>query len=468
MYVYVLSKSGKPLMPTKRLGKVRHMLKDGMAKVVQRTPFTIQLTYDSKEFTQDIALGVDAGSKTVGLSATTDEDELYASNVILRNDIVKLLADRRALRSSRRNRKRRYRQARFDNRVKSKKKGWLAPSVLNKINTHLKVIADVYKILPITKLIVEIASFDIQKIENPDISGEEYQQGEQLGFWNVREYVLCRDNHECQYCHGKSKDNVLNVHHIESRKTGGNSPSNLITLCETCHHKYHHGEITINLKRGKSFRDAAFMGIMRWSLYNKLKELYPNVHMTYGYKTKNLRINNNLPKEHYIDARCISGNTQATPLGYIYYQRKVRCHNRKIHKQAINKGGIRKKNQSTKYVFGYQLFDKVSVPGNKVGFIYGRRVCGSFDIRDIFGNRIKEITYKKIRLIKSRENIIKETVALPIMTEKEKSFRKEVEIIMKAYGASEEFIQKNLTESAVRCAIKNRFSPDSLAWSLLQ
>ena len=416
MYVYVLSKSGKPLMPTKRLGKVRHMLKDGKAKVVQRTPFTIQLTYDSKEFTQDISLGVDAGSKTVGLSATTDEDELYASNVILRNDIVKLLADRKALRSSRRNRKRRYRQARFDNRVKSKKKGWLAPSVLNKIGTHLKVIANVYKILPITKTVVEVASFDIQKIKNPEIKGEEYQQGEQLGFWNVREYVLFRDNHECQHCHGKSKDSVLNVHHIESRKTGSNAPNNLITLCETCHRAYHRGEISLNLKRGKSYRDATFMGIMRWALYNKLQELYQNVHLTYGYITKHARIKHNLLKDHYIDARCISGNPQATPLDYVFYQRKVRCHNRQIHKLTINRGRTRKKNQSPKYVFGYQLFDKVSLPGNETGFIHGRRLRGQFDIRDIFGNRIKEITYKKIRLIKSRENIIKEVVALPLMT----------------------------------------------------
>ena len=186
MYVYVLSKNGKPLMPTKKLGKVRHMLKEGKAKIIQKTPFTIQLAHDSKEFTQDISLGVDTGSKIIGLSATTKEDELYASNVILRNDIVKLLADRRALRSSRRNRKRRYRKARFSNRVKSKKKGWLAPSVLNKIETHLKVVKNVYKILPITKLVVEVASFDIQKIKKPDIQGEEYQQGEQLGFWNVR------------------------------------------------------------------------------------------------------------------------------------------------------------------------------------------------------------------------------------------------------------------------------------------
>lgn len=416
MYVYVLSKSGKPLMPTKRLGKVRHMLKDGKAKVVQRTPFTIQLTYDSKEFTQDISLGVDAGSKTVGLSATTDEDELYASNVILRNDIVKLLSDRRELRKYRRSRKRRYRQPRFDNRVKSKKKGWLAPSILNKINTHLKVIENVYKILPITKLVVEVASFDIQKIKNPEISGEEYQQGEQLGFWNVREYVLFRDNHECQCCHGKSKDPVLNVHHIESRKTGGNAPNNLITLCETCHEAYHRGEIELNLKRGKSYRDATFMGIMRWALYNKLQEIYQNVHLTYGYITKHTRIKHDLPKEHFIDARCISGNPQAKPLDYVFYQRKVRCHNRQLFKLTINKGGERKKNQSPKYVYGYQLFDKVSLPGNKTGLVYGRRLRGCFDIRDIFGNKIKEITYKKIKLIKSRENIIREVVALPPMT----------------------------------------------------
>ena len=95
MYVYVQHKDGRPLMPTKRLGKVRHLLKDGKAKVVKRTPFTIRLLYDTKDFTQPITLGVDAGSKTIGLSATTDEDELYAANVEFRTDIVKLLSDRR-------------------------------------------------------------------------------------------------------------------------------------------------------------------------------------------------------------------------------------------------------------------------------------------------------------------------------------------------------------------------------------
>ncbi|MEA1974521.1 MAG: RRXRR domain-containing protein, partial [Bacillota bacterium] len=98
-----------------------------------------------------------------------------------------------------------------------KKKDWLAPSIEHKIQTHLTIIDKVYQILPITKLIVETAQFDIQKIKNSEIQGIEYQQGNQLGFWNVREYVLFRDNHQCQHCKGKSKDKILNVHHIESR-----------------------------------------------------------------------------------------------------------------------------------------------------------------------------------------------------------------------------------------------------------
>ena len=349
-------------------------------------------------------MGVDAGSKYIGLSATTKDKVLFESVVEVKNDIVNLLSTRRELRSSRRNRKTRYRQARFDNRVKSKKKGWLAPSVNQKIQTHLTVVDKVCHILPITNITVEVASFDVQKIKNPDIQGEEYQQGEQLGFWNVREYVLWRDNHECQCCLGKSKDNVLNVHHIESRKTGGNAPNNLITLCETCHDAYHKGEIKLNLKRGKSFRDATFMGIMRWALYNKLQATYPNVHLTYGYITKHTRIEYGLPKEHYIDARCISGNPQAEPLGYVFYQRKVRCHNRQIHKLTINRGGVRKKNQAPYIVKGFRLFDKVLFE-NKEYFIFGRRTSGFFDVRTLAGDKVNKgsISFKKLELVETKK-----------------------------------------------------------------
>ena len=307
--VYVINKEGKPLMPTNRHGKVRHLLKNKQAKVVRKTPFTIQLLYETTNYIQDINLGIDAGSKHIGISATTKTDVLFEADVELRNDIVNNLSTRREARRTRRNRKTRYRKPRFLNRVSNKKKGWLAPSVQHKIDTHLSIIELVHKLLPISKIIVEVASFDIQKIKNPNISGVEYQQREQLDFWNVREYVLFRDNHTCQCCKGKSKDRILNVHHIESRKVGGNAPNNLITLCKTCHD----GKIKLpkNIKRGMKFNDTTFMNIMRWAFYNKLKDVYSNVSLTFGYITKNTRIENNLPKEHYVDARCISNNPKA-------------------------------------------------------------------------------------------------------------------------------------------------------------
>lgn len=194
------------------------MLKAGKAFVVRRTPFTIKLTIATGETKQDVTLGVDAGARHVGISATTEKEEVFASEVALRQDITGLLADRLAFRRARRNRKTRYRAPRFNNRVRSKHKGWLAPSVENRIQAHISRIEAVCRLLPVTKIVIETASFDIQKIKNPEVEGTDYQQGEQLGFWNVREYVLFRDGHVCQACKGRSKDLILNVHHIESRK----------------------------------------------------------------------------------------------------------------------------------------------------------------------------------------------------------------------------------------------------------
>ena len=384
--------------------KARKLLKQGKAKVVKKEPFTIQLLYATGETKQDITLGVDAGSKIIGLSATTDKQELFSAEVELRNDIVDLLSTRREFRRTRRNRLR-YRKPRFLNRVYSKNKGWLAPSIENKIQTHLKIISKIHEILPISKIIIEVASFDIQKIKNPDIEGEQYQQGEQLGFWNVREYVLWRDGYKCQGKKG-CKNKILNVHHIESRKTGGNSPSNLITLCESCHKDYHAGKLKLNLKRGQSFKDAAFMGIMRWTFYNRLKELYPNVKITYGYITKNTRIQNNLPKEHRIDALCISGNPNVKRLDYWYYIKQVRRHNRQIHKANILKGGKKKLNQAPYLVKGFRLFDKVKYKGEEC-FIFGRRSSGYFDLRKLDGTVIhRSANCKDLKLISKAKTLL--------------------------------------------------------------
>lgn len=392
--VYVQDIDGKPLMPTTRHGKVRRLLKSNKAVVVNLCPFTIRLTYISDSYKQEIVLGVDAGTKHVGLSATTKSKELYSSEVILRNDIVDLLSTRRELRRTRRNRLR-YRKPRFNNRVKNKRPGWIAPSVRYKVDAHIRVIDNVCSILPISRIVVEVAQFDTQKIKNPDISGKEYQEGDQLGFWNVREYVLARDGHKCQYCKGKSKDSILNVHHIESRKTGGNSPSNLITLCETCHKEYHKGNIKLKVKRGTSLRDAAAMGIMKWKLFDKLKSLYPNVSMTFGYITKHNRIKHEIKKSHISDAFVISKNFEAKRPGYYFKEKLVRRHNRQIHKMKILKGGKKKMNQAPFKVFGFRLFDKVEFQGNEY-FIYARRLSGYFNIRDINSENKNDVTYKKL------------------------------------------------------------------------
>ena len=406
--VYVLNKDGLPLMPTHKLGKVRHFLKDGKAKVVKRSPFTIQLNYKCDNYTQPITLGVDAGSKHIGLSASTKKEELYCSDVELRDDVVELLSTRRQNRKTRRNHLR-YRPARFDNR--KKEDSWLAPSIRQKIDSHLKAIEEVHKILPISQTIVEVASFDTQllkaELEGKTISGIDYQQGEMAGY-NTREYVLFRDNHTCQHCYGKSKDKVLEVHHLETRKTGGNAPSNLITLCKTCHKKYHKGEIILKQKRGVKYDDASFMGIMRWELYNKLKETYPNVSLTYGYITKSNRIKHGLAKEHYNDAYCISQNFKANPLDTIIYQKKVRCHNRQIHKANFLKSGIKKLNQAPYIVKDFRLYDKVRYQDEDC-FIFGRRSSGYFDIRKLDGTIIhRSASYKKLELLNARKSYLQE------------------------------------------------------------
>ncbi len=272
----------------------------------------------------------------------------------------------------------------------------------------MRAVDDVTAILPISKIVVETASFDIQKIRNPDISGAEYQEGDQLGFWNVREYVFFRDNHKCQHCKSKSKDPVLNVHHIKSRKTGGNSPGNLITLCKTCHDAYHAGKIELNLKRHKAYRDAAFMGIMRWAFFNKLKENYLAIPVinTYGYITKNTRIKAGLPKEHAIDALCIASHPAAKLTKNFFVQKKIRCHNRQIHKANILKGGKLKRNQAPYKVHGFRLFDKVLYKG-KVGFITGRRSSGYFALKTINGQKVSNSAkYKDLILIECCKTII--------------------------------------------------------------
>jgi len=200
---------------------------------------------------------------------------------------------------------------------------------------------------------------------------------------NVREYVLARDGHKCQHCKGKSGDKILNVHHLESRKTGGNAPSNLITLCETCHKAYHRGEIQLKQKRGTSLRDAAAMNVMRWAVHDKAKAKFENVHLTFGYITKHTRIESGVEKSHNADAFCIAKNVQAERLSSFLKVRLLPRHNRTLHVCNPKQGGIRRSAVASHWIDKSRLqrFDSVVWNGIKC-FIFGS-TNGRLVLRDI-------------------------------------------------------------------------------------
>jgi len=398
--VYVLNQRGEPLMPCSPR-KAKMLLKESKAKVVKRSLFTIQLTIATGEAKQDIALGVDCGYSHVGLSAVSRKQELFSAEVKLRDDIVKLNSERRQYRRSRRSRKTWYRKPRFLNRKKDS--GWLAPSIQHKLDSSLKLTGKVKEILPIAKINVEVAAFDIQKIKDPEIEGEGYQNGVQKNFWNIREYVIFRDNHTCQICKGGSKDPVLEVHHLESGQTGGDIPDNLITLCNTCHRKVSKGKLELMVKKPEGFKAETFMNTVRWKLVNKLIELGNSVYYTYGYITKSKRIELGLAKSHSNDAFIIAGgNTQQKTGGYLIQQ--VRKCNRKLFKGS--RGHIR--NTAPRFVKGFQRFDKVLWKGIEC-FVFGRRKTGYFDIRMLNGHKLSSSAKAKdLKLLENFKTLLTE------------------------------------------------------------
>lgn len=371
--VFVQNDDGTPLMPTGRNKKVRELLRDQRAVVVCRIPFTIRLCYHSRGFVQKVNVGVDLGSKHVAISATTQKKELLAIQVELRTDVTKKISEKKQYRRSRRYRDTRHREARFNNRVKVK--GWLPPSIQQKENSVIsKLSTKVDSILPVSMFVFEIAKFDTQKLKDPNISGEEYQNGNMLNFYNVREYVFWKSGYKCQYCKGKSGDPVLHMHHIESRQTGGNSPDNLVALCETCHKRLHAGEIKLNIKRGKSYRDAAYMNSMKKSIYNKAVSKFgkERVSTTMGYITTAKRKEHGIAKSHLNDALCISGNPTATPAEVFYTMKDVTRHSRSLHVSKMKKGGKRRRAVADHWIGGsnFQRYDFVQY-GEKKAFISG-------------------------------------------------------------------------------------------------
>ena len=395
--VYVQSVDGAPLMPCTE-AKARRLLKQHGARRVRNTPFTIRLRSVVDGHVQPVSLGVDPGYRHIGLSATTDSQVLFEAVAECRTDIPKLMEKRLSLRRGRRHRRTRYREPRFDNRVRSKHRGWLAPSVEQRIGYHIHLIGFVCKQLPVSRIVVEEARFDIHRIQNPDVEGVGYQQGPQYGFDNVKEYVRWRDEYRCRKCRSRTR---LEVHHIVQRKDGGSDrPDNLVTLCHDCHAALHRGEFTLRKPRG-GYKAPTFMGVMRKTLVKRLKAQYGDmVHTTFGYITRIGCKAAGLPKDHNTDARTISGDPTAKPSDIVWHITKHRCHRRNLHREVPAKHGRRQATQATHRVFGFGLHDRVAVTANdKTGYIAGLRTSGIFVIRDANGVTVTECTYRRLRLL---------------------------------------------------------------------
>ena len=396
--VYVLNMRGNPLMTTSPK-KAEDLLNKGDAHVYKRTPFTIQLNIPTGETKQKIVLGVDSGYENIGLSAITEKKEVYSCEVKLRTDMVKLNSERKSYRRNRRNRKTRYREPRFLNR--GIPKGWLAPSIQHKLDSHIKLIERVYKLLPISEIMLETANFDIQKIKNPEIKGSEYQKGEQIGFGNnVKAYVRHRDGYKCKHCK-KHKDKRLEVHHITSSQISGDRPENLVLLCKECHDLHHKGEIKLKVNRTPGYASETFMSTVRKRMIEELRDLGYKVQETFGYITSKNRKELGIKKSHYNDAFIISGGRNQSR-NQIYYVKQVRTQNRKLFKGARSEI----KNTCSRYIFGFQRDDKVKY-GKIECFIFGRRSSGYFDIRTLQGEKIhSSVHYKKLKLLESRNTFL--------------------------------------------------------------
>ena len=387
--VYVISKSGKPLMPCENV-IARLLLKSGRAKVKRKRPFTIKLTVETTEYTQPLTLGVDTGSGTVGSAVSDDEGHiLYMSEVKLRNDIKDRMDQRRKYRRSRRSRKTRYRKCRFLNRRASIRKDRFPPTLIIKLHAHIREIEFIKTILPITRLVLECGQFDMQLMKDPSIRNESkihwaYQKGPNYGFANTKEMVLNRDNYTCQYCGGKHKDSRLNVHHIQFRSNGGSdNQENLITLCHTCHSLLHKGKIKldkIGVKKG-TLNHATQMNTIR----SQLLKIYPNAIETFGYVTKENRQYLNLPKEHFIDACVIASCGNPISIQSLLY--KKLCVPDGDFQQTK---GIRSEQKlNTKKICGFKKFDVVRYYGREY-LIKGRITIGEYAIlSDIDGNTVK-------------------------------------------------------------------------------
>ena len=417
MRIFVMNMRGDPLMPCTQK-KARILLKEGKAVIYKYDPFTIQLTYATGETKQDCHIGIDTCSKHIGMAITSENKVLFKGEIELRQDVKSNIDTKHIYRRSRRNRKTRYRQPRFLNRKRSDK--WLPPSLQNRVDHTFHWIDTFCSLVSDPILHIEVGKFDTAKMINPEINGVDYQHGQTYGFFEERYFVFARDNYTCQCC-GKSKDKILQTHHIIYRSNGGTDRvDNLITVCTDCHTSKNHQKGGIlykwqeQHKKVKQYKEPPFMNAIRKRIFAR----YPNAHTTYGSETTPHRKELGLEKTHYNDAITISGitNIKEDPKEWLLIK-QFRKKKRSLHEATARKGRkepncFQKRNsKNTPFYRGFYLNDKVKVFGHgQIGYITGFTSGGAY-VKNVDGEYItipnksyKQVSIKYLKLLSHNNN----------------------------------------------------------------
>lgn len=414
-FIFVLDANKKPLTPCKP-STARKLLNAGKAAVFKRFPFTIVLKKVVTATVESLTLKLDPGSKTTGIALLQGEKVIFGAELTHRGQAIKASLDsRRSLRQGRRNRHTRYRQARFLNRTR--KKGWLAPSLQHRVETTLTWVNKLRRLAPISSIVQELVRFDLQQLGNPEISGIEYQQGELQGY-EVREYLLNKWNRKCAYC---DAENVpLQVEHIHPKAKGGsNRISNLCLACEKCNQKKGTQDVQqflikkpdtlkyILAQAKRPLKDAAAVNSTRWALFSQLKATGLPVLTGSGGLTKFNRTRLRLPKTHWIDAACVgqleSLSVQTSKPVLI----KATGHGTRQMCRTDKFGFPSRYVPRNKFIKGFQTGDIVKAvvtSGKKIGEYVGRvavRTTGSFNISAL--ELVQGISHKYCKIVHRKD-----------------------------------------------------------------
>ncbi|MEO9125772.1 MAG: RNA-guided endonuclease IscB [Microcoleus sp.] len=394
MRIFVLDKNLKLLDPC-HPARARELMKKGRAKVFKCYPFTIVLQdrIAEESTTHSHRIKIDPGSKTSGIAVIQEETGRVTNALEISHrgqQIKDSLESRRALRRGRRNRQTRYRKPRFLNRTR--KAGWLPPSLESRIANIETWVRRIRKVCPITAISQELVRFDLQQMQNPEISGIEYQHGVLFGF-EVKEYLLQKWGRKCAYC---GIENVpFEIEHILAKSKGGsNRVSNLCLSCHSCNQSKGNKPVEKFLKKKPEvlrrilaqvktpLKDAAAVNTTRWELYRRLQLTGLPVEVGSGGRTKFNRRIRGIEKTHWADAACVGESTPSRLLlnGIKPLVVKARGNGRRQRCGTDRYGFPIRHAPAQKFFMGFQTGDlvKAAVPNGKYAGTYTGRIAIRF------------------------------------------------------------------------------------------